>query len=133
MIKSLAHVCFVVPDLDRSIAFYRDKLGLRLAFDFINEKGERFGVYLHVAGRSFVELFQSKLADRAPGQSYQHLCLEVDDLNATVADLRAKGLEVTDPFYGSDNSWQAWVKDPDGNSIELHYYTPQSKQLPALK
>jgi len=66
------------------------------------------------------------------GQSYQHLCLEVDDINATVEDLRAKGIEVTDPALGSDRSWQSWLADPDGNRIELHQYTPESRQRPWL-
>ena len=33
---------------------------------------------------------------------------------------------------GGDNSWQAWTCDPDGNRIELHQYTPESKQTPSL-
>lgn len=128
MIKSLAHVCFTVSDLDNSIAFYCDKLGLTPAFDFVNAQGQRFGVYLHVGGRSFVELFRGELAEPAKGQSYRHFCLEVDDIEATVAELRSRGVEVTDPKLGSDNSWQAWLNDPDGNRIELHAYTPESRQ-----
>ncbi len=49
MIKGLAHVCFTVRDLDASIAFYQEKLGFTPAFDFINDRGERFGVYLHLS------------------------------------------------------------------------------------
>jgi catechol 2,3-dioxygenase-like lactoylglutathione lyase family enzyme len=133
MIKGIAHVCFVVRDLDASIAYYRDKVGLRPAFEFINDKGERFGVYLHAGERTFLELFVGKLAPRAAGQSYQHVCLEVDDVEATVADLRARGVEVTDAVLGSDHSWQAWLTDPDGNRIELHGYTSESKQSPYLR
>lgn len=42
------------------------------------------------------------------------------------------GVEVGDITFGSDQSWQAWLKDPDGNNIELHGYTPESKQTPWL-
>jgi catechol 2,3-dioxygenase-like lactoylglutathione lyase family enzyme len=133
MIKALAHACFTVRDLKAAEAFYRDRLGLAHAFDFLNDKGEKFGVYLHVGGRAFIELFQGKVEAPAPGQSYRHLCLEVDDLPKTVADLRTKGVEVSDPKMGSDHSWQAWLSDPDGNRIELHGYTPQSRQGPWLK
>ncbi len=132
MITGLAHACFTVHDLEASITFYQDKLGLAHAFDFINERGERFGVYLHFGHRSFIELFQGKVAASTPGQSYQHICLEVDNLESTVASLRAKGIEVTDPKLGTDRSWQAWFTDPDGNKIELHQYTPESKQGPFL-
>lgn len=133
MIKGIAHVCFVVRDLDASIAYYRDRLGLRPAFEFINDEGERFGVYLHAGERTFLELFVGKVTRRAERQSYQHVCLEVDDVEATVADLRARDVEVTEAVLGSDHSWQAWLNDPDGNRIELHGYTPESKQSPYLR
>jgi lactoylglutathione lyase/glyoxylase I family protein len=133
MIKALAHICFVVRDLNASIAFYRDALGLKPAFDFINDKSERFGVYLHVGDRSFIELFQGNSAAPASDQSYKHFCLEVDDVEKTVAGLVARGVQVTPTKMGSDNSWQAWLADPDGNKIELHGYTPQSKQAPWVK
>ncbi len=57
MITGLAHVCFNVSDLEASLAFYRDRLGLKHAFDFNDESGARFGVYLHVVALSFIELF----------------------------------------------------------------------------
>lgn len=127
MLRALAHTCYIVRDLDAAEAFYRDRLGLSHAFDFVNEAGERYGVYLHVAGRAFVELFRGD-PQPASGGSYQHMCLEVDDLETMVGDLRGHGVEVTDPFLGSDQSWQSWVTDPDGNRIELHCYTAESQQ-----
>jgi catechol 2,3-dioxygenase-like lactoylglutathione lyase family enzyme len=133
MIKGMAHVCFVVKDLEKSIAFYRDKLGLTPAFDFINDKGERFGIYLHVSGRQFIELFVGQPQPASPGQSYKHLCLEVDDFDGTVAELQRRGVEVTGVKLGIDQSWQAWIADPDGNRMELHGYTAQSRQAPWLK
>jgi catechol 2,3-dioxygenase-like lactoylglutathione lyase family enzyme len=128
MIKALAHVCFHVRDLKRAEEFYCGKLGFRHAFEYFNDKGQPFGVDLHIGGRQFLELFRSEVTPAAPAQGYRHLCLEVDDMPATVADLRAKGIEVTDPGPGTDGSIQAWLKDPDGNQLELHCYTPRSKQ-----
>ena len=110
MIKGIAHACYTVRDLDAAVAFYCGKLGLKPAFDFIRDNGERFGVYIH-----------------------RHLCLEVDDLAATVAEFRGRGVQITDAKLGGDNSWQAWITDPDGNRIELHQYTPESKQTPWVK
>ena len=133
MITGLAHVCFTVRDLEQSLSFYRDRLGLRSAFDFVNDKGERFGVYLHVGGRSFIELFQGEAGQATDAQSDRHLCLEVDDIEATVATLRERGIEVSSPQMGSDHAWQSWLADPDGNRIELHCYMPQSKQAAWLR
>jgi catechol 2,3-dioxygenase-like lactoylglutathione lyase family enzyme len=129
MITGLAHVALTVKDLASAIAFYRDKLGLREVFDFRRDDGERFGVYLHVGGRSFIELFAGENAEPVEGKSFRHFCMEVDDINQTVAFLRDAGVEVSEPKLGNDHSWQAWVTDPDGNRIELHGYTPESKQL----
>ena len=132
MITGLAHACFTVADLDRALAFYRDGLGLKEAFNFVNEDGKRFGVYLHLGGRNFIELFSGDLDERAEKQSYSHICLEVDDIEATVSLLRDRGIEVSPIKMGKDQSYQAWITDPDGNRIELHHYTPESWQTPHL-
>jgi catechol 2,3-dioxygenase-like lactoylglutathione lyase family enzyme len=130
MIRALAHLCFRVRDLDASVAFYRDALGMTEAFDFTNDDGLRTGAYLRVGGRSFIELFAGDPAGPDGTQTYQHFCLEVDDLPAAVSALRDKGVDVSEPKLGKDRSWQAWIADPDGNRIELHQYTDASKQLP---
>ncbi len=129
MIQRLAHVCFVVENLTRSTEFYQDALGLRHGFDFINDQGQRFGVYLCAGGQTFVELFTGEHDAPTNRQSYTHCCFEVDDIQATVAELQAKGVEVGPVKMGSDHSWQAWLADPDGNRIELHQYTAESLQL----
>jgi catechol 2,3-dioxygenase-like lactoylglutathione lyase family enzyme len=133
MITNLAHVCFTVSDLERSLRFYQDALGLSPAFDFINADGKRFGVYITLGGRNFIELFTGQPAQPTESQSFRHICLEVDDIQAMVYQLKSKGIEVSDPKLGMDHSWQAWITDPDGNKIELHDYTPESWQTPFLK
>ncbi|MFW6061600.1 MAG: VOC family protein [Planctomycetota bacterium] len=132
MIKGLAHLCFNVENLQRSEEFYVGKLGLNRAFDFTRESGEKFGCYIRAGGRQFIELFERPLGEKSDGQSYQHLCLEVDDLESTVEQLRGRGVDVSDPKLGRDHSWQAWITDPDGNRIELHQYTPESWHAPHL-
>jgi len=127
MVTGLAHLCLTVSDLEASVAFYCDKLGLRQAFDFVNDAGERFGVYLHVGGRAFIELFQAQ-EKQENGGSCRHMCLEVDDIESTVAMLRREGVAVGEITMGADNAWQAWLEDPDGNRIELHCYTRESRQ-----
>ena len=130
MIHCLAHVCFTVSNLDASLKFYRDALGFEEAFPFINDAGERFGQYLHIGGNTFLELFIGDPAARDDSQSYLHFCLQVDDIAAETARLRTAGVEVSEPKTGSDKSMQAWLTDPDGNRIELHQYTADSKQAP---
>ena len=45
------------------------------------------------------------------------------------AMLESRGIEVTNMKTGIDHSIQAWIKDPDGNAIELMEYTHASLQL----
>jgi catechol 2,3-dioxygenase-like lactoylglutathione lyase family enzyme len=132
MIVGIAHVCYRVKNLDAALAFYCGQLGMQEAFGFFREDGTRFGQYVHAGGRGFIELFEREVGPKADLQSYQHLCLEVDDVAATVDELRATGVEVSDAKLGGDNAWQAWITDPDGNRIELHGYTAESKQGPYL-
>lgn len=132
MITGFAHVCYTVTDLDRSVEFFQGILGFPCVFDFRDDEGKRRGVYLKTGPRSFIELFVGEGCGGVAGQSYRHICLEVDDMEATVSDLRAKGVEVGPIATGTDKSLQAWLQDPDGNRIELHQYTPDSWQTPHL-
>lgn len=133
MITGIAHVCYLVSDLEASIDFYQGKLGLKAAFDFTNDDGVRFGIYLHVGARNFIELFKGEPVTPLETSSYSHLCLECDNLEMTVAELRANGVETTEPFLAMDESWQSWITDPDGNRIEIHQYTEKSWQAPHLR
>jgi catechol 2,3-dioxygenase-like lactoylglutathione lyase family enzyme len=133
MITGIAHVCYTVRDLNASIDFYCRKLGMKPAFDFRNEQGELTGIYLLVGDRNFLELFQGEPVQPTVTISYGHLCLEIDDIDTTVADLRAQGIAASAPIRPEgDMSWQTWITDPDGNRIELHAYTPESKQVQAM-
>ena len=58
-----------------------------------------------------------------------HLCFEVKDLEAYRDDLIHKGVTISAITVGMDNSKQAWIKDPDGNDIELMEYTTSSFQM----
>ena len=132
MINAIAHLCISVNDLRTMEDFYVQKLGLSKAFDDIDENGRLNSIYLRVGNRAFIEMFGDRAAGDGKGQAYCHICLEVDDMAKTVAEIRARGAEVSEPKLGKDNSWQAWISDPDGNNIELHSYTKESRQTPHL-
>ena len=128
IVSCLAHVCFTVSDLQRSVDFYCGQLGLRRAFELRRPDGTWHGQYIHAGGRNFIELFVGTLGEPAEGQSYRHICLEVEDIQRTVSVLRERGVEVGEVKLGGDGAYQAWLEDPDGNRIELHQYTPEAKQ-----
>ena len=122
MITGIGHVAFVISDLDRSLDFYCNKLGLRQAFHLDREgTPSPWIVYLQIASGHFLELFPGGSGENEPREvGYNHFCLLVDDLASTLRELEARGLPITgEPVRGLDNNWQFWLKDPDGNSIEL--------------
>jgi len=145
VIKQLAHLCLKTSQLERMTAFYCDALGARVRFRYRNQAGEPVGAYLDLGGGTFVEIFDHADAHRRskspkplepleeprdPWLSrYNHFCLQVEGLDAYVAGLASRGVEVTGRKTGNDHSRQAWIKDPDGNQIELQEYTAQSRQL----
>ena len=58
-----------------------------------------------------------------------HLCLLTDDLHALVESLQQAGVAIERaPKVGLDHNWQAWIRDPDGNAIELMQLTEDSPQ-----
>ncbi len=130
MIISLAHACFYVSNLERSVQFYRDQLGLTIAFDYRDEDGCVRGLYFYLGQRTFLEMFERAIDGPAERESFRHICMEVDDMDQTVASLRERGVEVHGVARGRDRSHKAWITDPDGNEIELHQYTPDSAQTP---
>lgn len=140
MITRLGHLCLRTAQFDTLVAFYRDTLGLPVKFTFENKDGACFGAYFELGHMTFLEIFDQQGATRQWGGSadplrandntfYQHFCLEVADIAGARATLLARGVAVTEIITGMDGSRQAWMRDPDGNSIELMEYTPASRQL----
>jgi len=133
VITGLGHVAFRITDLEKALDFYCEKLGFREAFR-LEREGEPspWIVYLQVAPNQFIELFPGALGEYVPpGRSvgYNHFCLVVDNLQATLHELAARGLAITGgPVQGLDRNWQYWITDPDGNAIELMQIMPDSPQ-----
>ena len=135
MITGVGHVAFRVTDLSRALDFYCHALGFREAFR-LDREGEPspWIVYLHVAPGQFLELFPGSEGQAPPrGRTgYDHYCLVVDDMRATLRELSSRGLDVTaEPVMGLDGNWQYWIRDPDGNAIELMEVSAGSPQAAA--
>lgn len=127
-VKQLAHVCLFSSDLERTKAFYVDVLNLEVAFHF-TRNGAVFGFYLDAGGCSHVEVFHKPEARFAETDRINHVCLEVESIDAAIAHICAKDGEVTDKRLACDDTYQAWLRDPDGTKFELFEYTGQSAQF----
>jgi len=127
-IKSLAHVCIKSNDLDATTAFYCGALGMQRLFDF-TRNGKVIGFYMKADNTTFIEVFEAGEITPIQQQALNHLCLETGDIVALQKDLAARGLQPGDVKMGADNSYQFWMKDPGGMSIEFHQYTDKSSQF----
>ena len=138
-IRGIAHIAYKVSDMEKSLRFYCGVLGFREMFTLNNDAGEPWIIYLEVAPHQYIELFYDiDRAERVPLSfrtmdsriGYMHLSLEVTGMKELEAHLRQSGVEILVPTrFGSDNTWQMWIEDPDGNPIEFHEYTDESYQL----
>ena len=121
----ILHTMLRVGDLGRSVAFYRDVLGMQLlrTTDRPDQKYTlAFVGYGDEAQGAVLELTYNHGVDRYDlGAGYGHVAIEVPDVAAACAAVRAKGGTVTrdaGPVKGG-TTVIAFVQDPDGYKIEL--------------
>ncbi|WP_030786773.1 VOC family protein [Streptomyces sp. NRRL S-920] len=118
-----------VSDIDRSMEFYRDKLGFHVDIDTEVMPGMRIVQLTPPGSGCSIALGDSiweTMVDGhrpAPG-SYQGLQLCVADAKAAHAELVARGLEVTEPVQHApqDGGTFMYFKDPDGNGWAIQEY-----------
>jgi methylmalonyl-CoA/ethylmalonyl-CoA epimerase len=133
-IKRLDHIAIVVEDLQAALGIYRDALGMALAGTQTIAEQDVDIAFLPV-GDSEIELLQPLTAESGigrylakRGEGLHHICLEVDDIEATLADLKARGAQLIDetPRTGAHGRI-AFVhpKGAHGVLIELIERTPQ--------
>ena len=121
----LLHTMLRVGNLDRSIAFYTDVLGMDLIRKSENTEYKytlAFVGYGDESQGAVIELTYNWGQDNYDhGNAFGHIALETDDIYATCNTIKAKGGSVTrepGPVKGG-STVIAFVKDPDGYSIEL--------------
>jgi methylmalonyl-CoA/ethylmalonyl-CoA epimerase len=99
-IKRIDHIAIVVANLDAALATYQDALGMAVSrIEIIPEQDVKIGFL--PSGDSEIELLEPinpesgiarYLAKR--GEGLHHICLEVDDIRETLADLKARGVQL---------------------------------------
>lgn len=121
----LLHTMLRVGDLDRSIAFYTDLLGMQLLRRRDFPQGRftlAFLGYGPETEHTVLELTHNwDTASYELGTAYGHVAIGVDDVHATCAQIKAKGGKVVrEPGPMQHGSTVlAFIEDPDGYRIEL--------------
>ena len=120
------HTMIRVTDVDRSLDFFCDKLGMKEVRRHESEQGRFTLIFLaasddEASGRDskapLVELtWNWDPEEYKGGRNFGHLAYEVDDIYATCQRLMDKGVTINRP---PRDGFMAFVKSPDGISIEL--------------
>jgi methylmalonyl-CoA/ethylmalonyl-CoA epimerase len=129
-IKQVNHVAIVVVDMEKSLIFWRDALGIEL-HGLRNVPAEKSLVaFLPVAG-SEIELVQPTTDDSGiakylvkRGQGMHHLCFEVDDIEGMLAQLKAKGVRLIndEPRTTADGKKYAFVHPESTSGVLVEFY-----------
>jgi methylmalonyl-CoA/ethylmalonyl-CoA epimerase len=128
-IKRIEHVAIAVKSMAKAREIFEDKLGLSLEYqEHLPQYNTSLAMY--PVGQTYIELLQSDGADSETskwiaehGEGLYHICLEVEDIEQALAELKAKGVKLIDetPRIGHANTRIAFLdRQSTGNvTIEL--------------
>lgn len=120
IVKKLLHTRMRVDDLERTVTFYKDVLGLKEVDRKESPRGSKL-VFLQTPGsEELIELTYYPDAGSVQVQpDLVHLAFEVESLDAFEAHIKAHGLEFTDGPTKSSSGRFAFIDAPEGYEIEL--------------
>ena len=120
MVKRLLHTRYRVHDLEKTVSFYKDILGLQEIRRHTSGRGSQL-VFLKAPG-SEEEIEICKFDESGPvmvGPDLTHLAFEVDDLEKFAKEAEAKGYPLSDGPHSSGSGKIAFIDAPEGYEIEL--------------
>lgn len=129
-VKQINHVAVVVDDMEKALTFWRDALGMEV-HEVRDVPAENSQVAFLPLSTSEVELVRPTSADsgiakyltkRGPGM--HHLCLEVDDIEGMMSQLKAKGVRLIneDPRTASDGKRYAFIHPESTSGVLVELY-----------
>ncbi len=130
MIVRIDHIGIAVQNVGEALAFFQDALGMNLDHLAAEEGGRTQVAFLPVGGAE-VELVEPKdtasglarfLAKR--GEGIHHICFEVDDLDAALARLKDKGVQLIDetPRVNVSGTRYAFVHPKSAHGVLIELY-----------
>ncbi|KAG5466340.1 hypothetical protein LSCM4_01488 [Leishmania orientalis] len=118
--RRMLHTMIRVGDLDRSVKFYTERLGMTLLRKWDVPEEEYTLVFLGYGtemNSTVLELtYNYGVTSYKHGEGYGHVAIGVEDVKALVAEMRQHDVPVD---YEDESGFMAFVVDPDGYKIEL--------------
>jgi lactoylglutathione lyase len=120
-VKKLLHTRMRVSDMDQTINFYTDVLGLEVLERKVSPRGSHLAFLKVPNSEELIELTSFPPSGPVKVQEdLVHLAFQVESLDDTIASLNAKGVKVTDgPTQTSSGSRFIFIDAPDGYEVEL--------------
>ena len=136
-VAGLSHAAIRTRNIQDSIRYYTNVLGLREAFRMYREDGSIGTVYLFLAPGQYLELFPDGTREKNAGPDVIgvcHLCLMTKDIRRSYDAVKAAGGPLDSEIRrGNSKCWMFWTHDPDGTEIEVMEMSPESLQAQADK
>lgn len=107
------HVVYLVRDTRRSMEFYHDFLGIKQIPSQVDNPNI---TWLQLPSGVMLHLIET---DQAPCPEESHIAFEVEDFDAAMEAVKARGLEITRSGVRNDGQRFLFTHDPDGNRVEL--------------
>lgn len=129
-VKRIDHIAVLVDDLETTLHFWRDALGMQVA-GVQDVPAEAAQIAFMPTGGSEIELVRPTTEDsglakylqkRGPGM--HHVCLEVDDIQGMLAQLKSHGVQLIneEPRLGPDGRKYAFVHPKSANGVMVELY-----------
>ena len=123
-ITGISHAAFYVSDMAKARAFYEGFLGYRSPFAVTRKNPQEQLVWIKINDRQSVELFPGSEVSPETDRLY-HIAIETDDAEAMRVYLQSRGVAVPPKTaVGKIGNKNYFVKDPNGNTVEIVEYLP---------
>ena len=128
-VKKLLHTRMRVSDMEQTIRFYTDVLGLEVLERKVSPRGSHLAFLKVPNSEELIELTSFPPSGPVTVQEdLVHLAFQVESLDDTIASLNAQGVRITDgPTQSSSGSRFIFIDAPDGYEIELIEHPPNVK------
>ena len=120
-VKKLLHTRMRVSDMEQTIQFYTDVLGLEVLERKVSPRGSHLAFLKVPNSEELIELTSFPPSGPVTVQEdLVHLAFQVENLDDTIASLNAQGVKITDgPTQSSSGSRFIFIDAPDGYEVEL--------------